>query len=100
MNCLRLINEHTAVALAYGIYKSARNLFHETEPEHVMFIDMGHSGYTVSVVAFVQGKLQVKSAAYDRYLGGRNFDLAIAEDAAHKFAEKYKKNPLSDPKVK
>ncbi|EQC39058.1 hypothetical protein SDRG_03266 [Saprolegnia diclina VS20] len=98
MNCLRLMNEHTAVALSYGIYKSLRNLFHESEPEHVMFIDIGHSGYTVSVVAFVQGKLQVKSVAYDRFLGGRNFDMALAKDVSEKFVAKYKKDPLADAK--
>lgn len=100
LNCLRLINEHTAIALAYGIYKSARNLFHETEPQHVMFIDIGHASYTVSVVAFVQGKLQVKSAAYDRFLGGRDFDMALAKDAAKNFQEKYKIDPLADPKAR
>lgn len=78
LNCLRLINEHTAIALAYGIYKSARNLFHESEPQHVMFIDLGHASYTVSIVAFVQGRLTVKSAAFDRFLGGRDFDMVIA----------------------
>lgn len=98
VNCLRLLNEHTAVALAYGIYKSARNLFHETEPQYVMFIDLGHASYTVSVVAFVQGKLQVKSAAYDRFLGGRDFEYVIAKDAADSFAAKYKTDPLANPK--
>ncbi|KAK1929442.1 Heat shock protein 14 [Phytophthora citrophthora] len=98
LNCLRLINEHTSIALAYGIYKSARNLFHESEPQHVMFIDLGHASYTVSIVAFVQGRLTVKSAAFDRFLGGRDFDMVIAKDAAAKFAEKYKTNPLENPK--
>ncbi|CEG36840.1 heat shock protein 70 [Plasmopara halstedii] len=98
LNCLRLINEHTAIALAYGIYKSARNLFHESEPQHVMFIDLGHASYTVSIVAFVQGRLTVKSAAFDRFLGGRDFDMAIAKDVAAKFAEKYKTDPLGNPK--
>ncbi|KAG7385490.1 Heat shock 70 kDa protein 4L [Phytophthora pseudosyringae] len=98
LNCLRLMNEHTAIALAYGIYKSARNLFHESEPQHVMFIDLGHASYTVSIVAFVQGRLTVQSAAFDRFLGGRDFDTVIAEDAAAKFAAKYKTNPLENPK--
>ena len=97
-NCLRLMNEHTAVALAYGIYKSARNLFHESEPQHVMFIDMGHASYTVSVVAFVQGQLRVKSAVYDRQLGGRDFDMALAQHVASEFEEKRKVDPLSIPK--
>jgi heat shock protein 4 len=98
LNTLRLINEHTAIALAYGIYKSARNMFHESEPQYTMFIDIGHASYTVSVVAFVQGKLQVKSAAYDRFLGGRDFDYALAKDAAKNFQEKYKTDPLADAK--
>lgn len=100
LNCLRLINEHTAIALAYGIYKSARNMFHESEPQYTMFIDLGHASYTVSVVAFVQGKLQVKSAAFDRFLGGRDFDYALAKDAARQFQEKYKIDPLADPKAR
>lgn len=100
LNCIRLINEHTAIALAYGIYKSARNLFHESEPQYTMFIDIGHASYTVSVVAFVQGKLQVKSAAFDRFLGGRDFDLALARDAAKNFQDKYKIDPLADPKAR
>lgn len=98
LNCLRLINEHTAIALAYGIYKSARNMFHESEPQYTMFIDIGHASYTVSVVAFVQGKLQVKSAAFDRFLGGRDFDYALAKDAAKNFQDKYKIDPLADAK--
>jgi heat shock protein 4 len=98
VNCLRLINEHTAIALAYGIYKSARNMFHESEPQYTMFIDIGHASYTVSVVAFVQGKLQVKSAAFDRFLGGRDFDYALAKDAAKNFQDKYKIDPLADAK--
>ncbi|CAK4701611.1 hypothetical protein LEN26_008409 [Aphanomyces euteiches] len=98
LNCLRLMNEHTAVALSYGIYKSMRNLFHETNPEHVMFVDIGHSGYTVSIASFVQGKLHIDAVAYDRFLGGRNFDLALAKDVAEKFEAKYKKNPLADAK--
>jgi heat shock protein 4 len=98
LNCLRLMNEHTAIALAYGIYKSARNLFHETEPQHVMFIDLGHASYTVSIVAFVQGRLTVQSAAFDRFLGGRDFDVVIAKDAAAKFAAKFKTDPLENPK--
>ncbi|DBA00859.1 TPA: hypothetical protein N0F65_008502, partial [Lagenidium giganteum] len=100
MNCLRLINEHTAIALAYGIYKSARNLFHESEPQYTMFIDLGHASYTVSVVAFVQGKLIVKSAAFDRFLGGRDFDMALARDVANNFQSKYKIDPLADAKAR
>jgi hypothetical protein len=40
LNCLRLINETTATALAYGIYKTD---LPEVEPVHVVFVDIGHS---------------------------------------------------------
>jgi len=98
INCLRLMNEHTAVALAYGIYKSARNLFHESEPQYVMFIDLGHSSYSVSIVSFIQGKLEVKATAFDAQLGGRNFDWALAKHVAAEFQAKHKIDPLSIPK--
>jgi heat shock protein 4 len=97
LNVLRLLNEHAAVALAYGIYKSARNLFSD-EPLYTMFIDMGNTAYTVSVVAFVQGKLEVKSVEYDRFLGGRDFDMAIANYANEEFQAKYKLDALSSAK--
>lgn len=51
LNVLRLMHESTAIALSYGIYKSVRNLFHESEPQHVLFLDMGHSNYSASVVS-------------------------------------------------
>lgn len=44
------MHESTAIALSYGIYKSVRNMFHEKEPQHVLFLDMGHSNYSASVV--------------------------------------------------
>uniref|UniRef100_A0A8D0H957 Heat shock 70 kDa protein 4 n=1 Tax=Sphenodon punctatus TaxID=8508 RepID=A0A8D0H957_SPHPU len=58
LNCLRLINETTAVALAYGIYKQDLPALEE-KPRNVVFVDMGHSAYQVSVCAFNKGKLKV-----------------------------------------
>lgn len=48
MNCLRLINETTATALAYGIYKTD---LPETDPVHVAFVDIGHSHTQVRACA-------------------------------------------------
>eukprot|EP00624_Nannochloropsis_granulata_P001996 evm.model.NODE_19466_length_64249_cov_18.424255.11 len=95
LNVLRLMHESTAVALSYGIYKSVRSLFHESEPQHVLFLDLGHSNFCASVVAFIQGKLIVKSAVYDRSLGGRDFDKQIVDFMAEQFQAKYK---LGDPR--
>jgi len=99
VHCLRLMHDTTATAVEYGIYKSAKNLFDATTPQTTMFIDLGHSSYSVSVVDFVTGKLTVKSTAFDRSLGGREFDMAIAKWLGEEFAAKYKcANPFDSPK--
>jgi len=100
LNCLSLMNEHTATALAYGIYKNNRREFDEKEAQHVMFIDMGHSSYTACVVAFVQGRLQVKSACFDRTLGGRDFDLAIANHMSGLHKEKTGDDAMANVKAR
>ncbi len=100
LNVLRLMHESTAVALSYGIYKSVRNLFHESEPQHVLFLDLGHSNFCASVVDFIQGKLIVRSAVYDRSLGGRNFDKQIVDFMAEAFLAKHKKDPRENAKAK
>ncbi|KAM7375849.1 hypothetical protein PAMP_005616 [Pampus punctatissimus] len=91
LNCLRLINDTTAVALAYGIYKQDLPT-PEEKPRNVIFVDMGHSSYQVSVTAFNKGKLKVLATAFDPYLGGRNFDEALVDYFCEEFKSKYKLN--------
>ncbi|XP_045432335.1 heat shock 70 kDa protein 4L isoform X2 [Pipistrellus kuhlii] len=91
LNCLRLMNETTAVALAYGIYKQDLPLLDE-KPRNVVFIDMGHSAYQVSLCAFNKGKLKVLATTFDPYLGGRNFDEALVDYFCDEFKTKYKIN--------
>jgi len=57
LNCLKLVNEITATAIAYGIYKTD---LPESDPMHVMFVDIGDSHMSVGVVAFQKGKLRVR----------------------------------------
>lgn len=54
LNTLKVANESTLVALSYGIFKSAKKLFSETEPQHIMFIDIGYTGMAVTIVDFIQ----------------------------------------------
>ena len=86
----RLMHENTATALAYGIFKDLRKEFSKEEPAHVMFIDMGASAYTVSIATFEPGKLIVKAAHCDPNLGGRDFDLLVANYINEQFTTKYK----------
>lgn len=97
LNPLRLINDTTAVALGYGITKT--DLPDPENPRHVVFVDIGHSSYSVAVVAFVKGQLTVLSTAYDRHFGGRDFDLALVRHFAAEFKDKYKIDVLSSPKA-
>ncbi|XP_015265185.1 PREDICTED: heat shock 70 kDa protein 4L [Gekko japonicus] len=91
LNCLRLMNETTAVALAYGIYKQDLPSLEE-RPRNVVFVDMGHSAYQVSICAFNKGKLKVLATTFDPFLGGRNFDEALVDYFCEEFRTKYKLN--------
>ena len=78
LNCLKLINETTAVALTYGLYHSS--LPEPTEKPHlVAFVDMGYTHLQASVVAFHKGKLRVLATTFDNNLGGRDFDKVLTD---------------------
>ena len=98
LKLLRLLNDTTATALGYGITKSDLPL-PEEKPRRVAFIDIGHSNYTCSIVAFKKGELQVLSTAYDRHFGGRDFDKLIIDHFAGEFKEKHKIDIYSNLKA-
>ncbi|KAJ7123924.1 heat shock protein 70 family [Mycena filopes] len=97
LNPLRLINDTTAVALGYGITKS--DLPEPENPRHVVFVDVGHSSLSVAVIAYSKGQLVVKSAAYDRNVGGRDIDYALVKHFSEEFKTKYKIDVMSNPKA-
>lgn len=98
LKVLRLINDTTAAALGYGITKLDLP-GPEEKPRRVAFIDVGHSTYTCSIVEFRKGELAVKATAFDRHLGGRNFDKALVDHLAKEFQEKYKIDIYSNGKA-
>merc|ERR1719362_1443127 len=67
LSVLRVMNEHTATALAYGIYRT--NDFDPEKPMTVAFCSMGQSIFSVSIVQFVRGKLTVLCEKSDK-VGG------------------------------
>jgi molecular chaperone DnaK (HSP70) len=89
LNVLRLLNETTAVALAYGIYKQDLPAPEEA-PRNVVFVDMGQSSLQVSACAFHKGKLKMLSCAYDNTVGGFSFDQGMANEFIEEFKKKYK----------
>ena len=96
LNVLRLMNDTTAAALSYGIYKTD---LPEDKPTNVVFTDVGAGDTTVSVVSFVKGKLTVLATACDRHFGGREFDELISKHFAAEWKEKHKIDATTNKKA-
>jgi len=95
MNVLRLMNEHTAIALAYGIYRTQD--FDPEKPMTVAFCTMGHVIFSVAIVQFVRGKLSVLCEKSDK-VGGRDMDECLMRTFAAQFQKKTGSDPLSNKK--
>lgn len=72
LNPIRLINDCTASALAYGFFRKPE--LDEKNARNVVFVDLGHSKCTVSVVSFTSKKMKVLAHTSDRNFGGRKMD--------------------------
>src|SRR5246127_1310937 len=72
LNVLRIINEPTAAALAYGLDK-------EGSDQTILVFDLGGGTFDVSVLELGEGVFEVKSTAGDNHLGGDNFDKAVVD---------------------
>lgn len=89
LNVLKLMNDTTAAALCYGIYK--QDLPSQDEkPRVVVFVDMGNSSLQSCAVAFNKGKLKMMACVCDPTFGGRDFDEALARHFTEEFKVKYK----------
>lgn len=97
LNPVRIVNEVTAAAVGYGVFK--QNDLPEDEPKKVAFVDIGHSSYQVSIAAVKRGELKILGSAYDKHFGGRDFDYAIANHFAEEFKAKYKFDVRENPKA-
>jgi molecular chaperone DnaK len=72
LNVLRIINEPTAAALAYGLDK-------EGSDQTILVFDLGGGTFDVSVLELGDGVFEVKSTNGDNHLGGDNFDKAVVD---------------------
>lgn len=77
LNVLRIINEPTAAALAYGLEKK--------KEERVAVYDLGGGTFDISVLEIGEGVIEVKSTNGDTYLGGDDFDLRIIDWLVEEF---------------
>jgi len=98
LNVLKLMNDTTATALAYGIYKQDLPA-PEEKPRNVVFVDCGHTGIQAAACSFNKGKLVMQSCAYDRSCGGRAFNEVLAKKFAEDFKAKYKVDAFTNVKA-
>lgn len=96
-NILRVLNEHAAIALSYGIFRTKE--LPETTPLKVAFVDIGEASTTVSIAAFTNTRCDVLSVATDPSLGGRDLDDIIFNKFAKDFKTNYSIDVNSKPKA-
>lgn len=97
LNPVRIVNELTAAAVGYGVFKQGE--LPEDEYKKVAFVDMGHSSYQVAIAAVKKGELKILGTGSNKHFGGRDLDLAIAHHFAREFKDKYKIDITTNPKA-
>jgi len=85
LNVLRIINEPTAAAIAYGLEKKS----HE---KNVLIFDLGGGTFDVSILTIEDGIFEVKATAGDTHLGGEDFDNRMVDHFIKEFQRKHKKD--------
>jgi len=86
LNVLRIINEPTAAAIAYGLDKKV------TGERNILIFDLGGGTFDVSVLKIEEGIFEVKSTAGDTHLGGEDFDNRMVTHFVQEFKRKNNKD--------
>merc|ERR1711953_1305945 len=87
LNVLRIINEPTAAAIAYGLDKKKRG-----KETNVLIFDLGGGTFDVSILTLDDGIFEVKSTAGDTHLGGEDFDNRMVNHFVQEFKRKHRKD--------
>nr|XP_024370395.1 probable mediator of RNA polymerase II transcription subunit 37e [Physcomitrium patens] len=95
LNVLRIINEPTAAAIAYGLDKKASSV----GEKNVLIFDLGGGTFDVSLLTIEEGIFEVKATAGDTHLGGEDFDNRMVNHFVQEFKRKYKKDISSNPRA-
>lgn len=93
LNVLRIINEPTAAAIAYGLDKKISG------ERNVLIFDLGGGTFDVSILTIEDGIFEVKSTAGDTHLGGEDFDNRLVNHFVQEFKRKHKKDLTSNARA-
>ncbi|KAK9787378.1 hypothetical protein WJX73_009990 [Symbiochloris irregularis] len=88
LDVLRIINEPTAAAIAYGLDKKSST----AGERNVLIFDLGGGTFDVSLLTIEEGIFEVKATAGDTHLGGEDFDNRLVNHFVQEFKRKYKKD--------
>lgn len=93
LNVLRILNEPTAAAVAYGAYGFAKN-----GAKMILVYDLGGGTFDVSLLRLHEGEYQVQAIGGDTHLGGEDFDVRLMNHLRHEFLQKHKRAFPNDPR--
>jgi len=96
LDVLRIINEPTAAALAYGLDQKESG---EKKAQNVLIYDLGGGTFDVSVLRIDDGVFEVKGTGGDTHLGGEDFDNTVVDHFVAVLKEKYQVDAKSDLKL-
>jgi len=88
LNIMRIINEPTAAAIAYGLDKKKTG----DKESNVLIFDLGGGTFDVSILSIEGGIFEVKATAGDTHLGGEDFDNRMVDHFVNEFKRKHKKD--------
>merc|ERR1711902_462400 len=88
LNIMRIINEPTAAAIAYGLDKKKTG----DKESNVLIFDLGGGTFDVSILSIEGGIFEVKATAGDTHLGGEDFDNRMVDHFVLEFKRKHKKD--------
>ncbi|CAK8541040.1 unnamed protein product [Lathyrus sativus] len=95
LNVIRIINEPTAAALAYGLQKRANSV----EERNIFVFDLGGGTFDVSLLTIKKNEFDVKATAGDTHLGGEDFDHRMVNHFVKEFKRKHKKDISGNSKA-
>ncbi|KAI9223253.1 heat shock protein Hsp70-3 [Blastocladiella britannica] len=95
LDVLRIINEPTAAAIAYGLDQKNK----EKKEKTVLIFDLGGGTFDVSLLTIADGVFTVKSTAGDTHLGGEDFDNNLVNHFSAEFKRKHKKDLTGDKRA-
>ncbi|KAJ1838697.1 Heat shock protein ssb1, partial [Coemansia sp. RSA 2708] len=93
LDVLRIINEPTAAAIAYGLDSKQK------EERKVLIFDLGGGTFDVSLLTIAGGIFTVKATAGDTHLGGEDFDNTLVEHFKEDFKRKHEKDISGDARA-